>query len=192
MSTIDLPGFADPVAQSQATFRAVLEAMAHPGRVVALPVRAEAPAPLNAGAAAVALTLLDFETPVWLDVALSPAAPWLQFHCGAPLVTLDVARFAFCTALPPLAGCAQGSAEFPETSTTIVLQVAGLRRGRTLTLQGPGIAGHATLAVDGLPADLVVQWQENAALYPCGVDIVLVTDEAVAALPRTVRIVEGG
>lgn len=191
MSTVDLPGFADPVAQSQATFRAVLEAIAHPGRIVALPVRTEAPAPLNAGAAAVALTVLDFETPVWLDDALMPAASWLQFHCGAPLVAQGAARFAFCAALPPLSAFAQGSAEFPETSATIILQAAGLGCGHSFTLQGPGIAGSTALAVDGLPDDLAAQWRENGALYPCGVDIVLVTDDAVAALPRTVRMAEG-
>src|SRR5262249_60503765 len=81
------PAFADPVRTSQAVFRAVMDAMAHPGSIVATCGLAQAPQPLGLAAAAVALTLFDYETPMWLDAALAPApeiAGWLRVHNRAP------------------------------------------------------------------------------------------------------------
>ena len=58
----------------------------------------------------------------------------------------------------------------------------------TLRLAGPGISGHATLSVAGLPADIVDRLAANHALFPRGVDLVLAGPEGVAALPRTTRV----
>ena len=63
--------FPAPVLASQATFRALMDAVARPGTVKPLPPAAAAPPPLSATAAAVALTMLDYETPVWLDAPLA-------------------------------------------------------------------------------------------------------------------------
>src|SRR4051794_12499917 len=78
------PGFADPVTSAQACFRAVLDAMARPGRIKTVPEVA-APAPVCAAAGAVLLTLVDPETPLWLDPKAVAARAWIAFHTGAPL-----------------------------------------------------------------------------------------------------------
>ena len=80
-------GFADPILDSQQTFRSVLAAVAHPGRVVEIGGALAPPHPLHPAAAAFALALVDFETPLWTDRSLgTEAREWLLFHTGAPIV----------------------------------------------------------------------------------------------------------
>ena len=85
-ASISLPGFEDPVRDAQVTFRAVLDAMARPGRLHNVGQSLTAPAPLYRATAAVLLTLIDNETPLWLDPAASTARDWLAFHCGAAII----------------------------------------------------------------------------------------------------------
>lgn len=184
-------GFADPVLDSQCSFRTLLEAMARPGRVFRLEASLTPPSPLGRAAAAVLLTLADAETPVWLDAAA--AGEWLRFHAGCALLAEpDQAQFALATgAMPPLAALAQGSEEEPQLSTTLIVQVTRLEAGSGWRLTGPGIEHQHRLQVAGLPADFLAQWAANRARFPRGVDVVLCCGDALAALPRTVRIEEG-
>jgi alpha-D-ribose 1-methylphosphonate 5-triphosphate synthase subunit PhnH len=186
---------ANPVFAAQATFRAVLDAMARPGTIHPIDV-AGAPSPLSPTAAAVALTLCDHDTPVWLDAALRASVPvieWLRFHCNAPIVDRPRdAAFAFLSAareLPPFSDFNIGTPDYPDRSTTIAIQVASLRTGARLTLTGPGIPERRSFHVDPLPHDFSDQFAANRARFPCGVDLLLVADGEVAALPRTARLV---
>ena len=183
------PGFADPVADAQSCFRAVLDAMAGPGKARAVS-GVSAPAPLCNAAAAVLLTLADHETPLWLDPAVAEAGGWIAFHTGAPMVSPTRAAFAIGLALPDLAGLANGSDEMPETSATVVLQVASLAAGRGYLIEGPGLREPRLVAIDGLPDDFVVIWQQNHALYPRGIDLILCAGDTLMALPRSVSIRE--
>jgi alpha-D-ribose 1-methylphosphonate 5-triphosphate synthase subunit PhnH len=183
----------------QAVFRAVMDAMAHPGRVCpvgALP--AEWPAPLNAGAAAVALCLADFETPLWLDDAArgGDAAAWLRFHTGAR-ITGDPreAVFAFVTdtaRAPDFQAFALGSLDYPDRSTTFILQVDAFGSGAALTLAGPGVKDTAAFSATPLPGDFDARIAANCALAPRGVDFIFASSSAVAALPRSTRLVPKG
>jgi len=187
--------FADPVHASQSTFRAVMDALARPGTIVALATPVRAPHPLRSAAASVALTLLDYETPVWLDHALA-ATPdvvdWIRFHTGAPMTSDPrAAAFAFISdgaKAPTLATFALGTSEYPDHSTTVVLQVERFSAGDELTLAGPGIAGRQTFAAAPLPNNFRAQLIANRDLFPRGVDLILATDDAIAALPRSSRI----
>ena len=192
MSTTNLqPGFADPVTGAQACFRAVLDAMARPGRIHEAGIGLEPPAPLAPATAAVLLTLLDYDTPAWLDPAADAARDWIAFHCGAPVVTDAAAcSFAVALSLPPLGSLPAGTHDAPENAATLVLQVNALGRGRTFQLTGPGLLVPTTLAVDGLPGMFAAAWQENHALFPRGIDIVLCAGTSLAALPRSVALQE--
>ena len=190
MTTVaELPaGFADKVLSAQSTFRSVTDAMARPGSVQRIAVAAGAPAAMMRGTAAVALTLFDHDTPVWLDPLMS-ATPevtkWLKFHTGAPVIAdSSICSFALVGAF--------GSNEYPDRSTTLILQVESLSQGRGFELRGPGIDGSAVLQAAIQPADLFERLTINAALFPRGIDVVLVADDAIVAVPRTTRLVAKG
>jgi alpha-D-ribose 1-methylphosphonate 5-triphosphate synthase subunit PhnH len=202
MTTIaELPaGFADKVLSAQSTFRSVMEAMARPGSVQRVTASIGTPPPMMRGVAAIALTLFDHDTPIWLDEKMSETmdvARWLKFHSGAPIVAdTSISAFALigdAGALPDLDRFALGSNEYPDRSTTLILQVASLTRGPAYELRGPGIDGSAALNATFEPKDLFERLSINATLFPRGVDVVLVADDAIVAIPRTTRpIAHGG
>ena len=94
-------GFTNAAVDSAHAFRVIMQAMSRPGVPVRLEAALEAPAPLACDPAAVALTLCDFQTPVWLSPALRndrDRAQYLRFHTGAPIVERDRRRrtLPFC------------------------------------------------------------------------------------------------
>ncbi|TRC83947.1 phosphonate C-P lyase system protein PhnH [Mesorhizobium sp. WSM4303] len=188
-------GFADPVFNAQTVFRAVMDAMARPGSVQPLAAFARPPAPLSATAGAIALSLCDHDTPLWLDPALqAPAAAksWLGFHAGAPLANTPAdAHFALIAnpaEMAALDGFSQGTQDYPDRSTTLILQVSDLTSGNPLLLEGPGIETTATIAPAQMPRHFVEQWKQNSQRFPRGVDIILAARDGIACLPRTTRI----
>jgi alpha-D-ribose 1-methylphosphonate 5-triphosphate synthase subunit PhnH len=187
-----LPGFADPVADAQGAFRAVLEAMSRPGRVVRLPATPEVPAPLSPAAGAVLLTLADAETPLLLDAG-AEAEAWAVFHAGCPVVRdPGAAAFVLATGAPPsLDALDPGTDEEPERAATLILQVASLEEGAGWRLTGPGIEREHRLRVEGAPEGFVAAWGAARARFPLGVDVILCAGDRVAALPRGVAIGEG-
>jgi alpha-D-ribose 1-methylphosphonate 5-triphosphate synthase subunit PhnH len=191
--------FPESVLTAQATFRAILDATAAPGTVRPIAAAISPPPPLTHAAAAVALTLCDHDTPVWLDAALrasDPVCAWLRFHCGCRLVDAPGdAAFAFISfplALPPFEAFNLGTLDYPDRATSLVLQVESLRSGPPLVLTGPGIRDRQVLRASPLPDDMPVRLALNRALFPRGVDLILVSADEVAALPRSVRLARDG
>ncbi len=199
-SVAELPaGFADKVLSAQSVFRSVMDAMARPGSVQRISPAAGTPGGMMRGAAAIALTLFDHDTPVWLDGRMSATADvakWLKFHTSAPVVAdSSIASFALIgdpENLPSLDRFAFGSNEYPDRSTTLVLQVESLMDGPVVDLRGPGIDGSAALRASIQPRDLFDRLAINAALFPRGIDVVLVHDDSIVAIPRTTRLARGG
>jgi alpha-D-ribose 1-methylphosphonate 5-triphosphate synthase subunit PhnH len=192
------PAFRDAVRDSQSVFRLAMAAMASPGKILTLAARLSPPPPLLAPAAALLLTLCDYETPVWLDPPLADSAAvaaFLRFHTGARVVASPVdAAFAVivdAVHMPRLETYAQGTPEYPDRSATLIVQVETLTAG-DWRLEGPGIRGAARLSAAPLPADFAAQLRANRSAFPCGVDMYLATRNALAALPRSVRLTETG
>jgi alpha-D-ribose 1-methylphosphonate 5-triphosphate synthase subunit PhnH len=176
-----LPGFTDPVHESQQVFRRVLEALSRPGMEQSITALPQSPAPLAAPVAAVLLTLADPDTPVWLSPALNQTAvrDWLTFHAAVAWTdSLSQAAFAVMQAddpLPALDTFALGSSEVPQASTTLLIQgLAGHADGPPLTLQGPGIKHQQALTLPASLAEgLIPLWADNNAFYPQGIDALL-------------------
>lgn len=198
LNAAPLSGFEDPTMQSQAAFRAVMDAMAHPGRIYTTPEPMTAPAPLNNTAAMVALSLCDFDTPIWLDHDLANSkelAQYLTFHTGAP-ITKDPknATFAFISnpkKIGLLSQFALGSDEYPDRSTTLVLQVEALTNSAGVVLSGPGIQTTTNFGAAPLPEPIWEMARENHTLYPRGVDMIFCSSTELACLPRSTKIGKG-
>jgi alpha-D-ribose 1-methylphosphonate 5-triphosphate synthase subunit PhnH len=193
------PAFADPVRESQIAFRKIMDAVARPGSRADFGALVEPPAGLGGAAATVALTLLDFETPVWLDPALrgGEAEAWVRFHCGCPLtVASGEAAFAIVTdaaAAPALGAFNPGDAKYPDRSTTVILQVERLDGGQAVSLSGPGVKDSIEMAPRGLPEGFWAQLQANNAKFQFGVDVLIVSGSALTAVPRSSQIqTQGG
>ncbi|AXS39159.1 phosphonate C-P lyase system protein PhnH [Breoghania sp. L-A4] len=191
-------GFSAPVFDSQATFRAVLDALARPGMIVPLAARTHPPKPLPPLAADILCALADQDTPVLFSAApggSTVVADWLRFQTGAP-VTNDAGAASFAVAadlkhLPALSQFPQGTPEYPDRSTTIIVPLSSLTGGDPVTLSGPGIKGTRTFAPKGLSAGFWEQAAANHAQYPRGVDLIFVSAIAIAALPRSTTIGKG-
>jgi len=193
----------DRVAVAQATFRIVMTALARPTTVCALPSRTALaepePGSLYPSVASLLLALADFETSIWLAPGLDEAkvCDFLRFETGARILQEPgEADFAVVSALhgmPPLTTFKSGTAEYPDRSALVIVQVRGLDgagSAEALTFAGPGIVGRTELRIDPSIPGFARQWQANRAGFPCGVDLVLAAPNAIAALPRSARLIE--
>lgn len=187
-------GFTDPVFQSQAAFRALLGALSEPGMPQTISGGIAPPEGLHAATATALLTLADYETPIWLPPALrdGPAGAWLRFHCGAALVEEPgQAAFAVIDGAAPaplLIEFNAGNDQFPDRSTTIIVQCAAFDGGEAVTMTGPGILGSRSIAPAGLRPGFWAEVAANNAAYPLGVDLLLSHGDAVLGLPRSTQI----
>ncbi len=193
MSIARTAGFADPVHDSQSTFRAIMRAMARPGSIETVAPAFAPPASLPPAAAAASLALADFETPLWLSPRLAAdtaASDYLRFHTGAPSSAPSGAAFALIHAQDgvDLAALAQGTAEYPDRSTTLILLCDSLDTSGPLTLAGPGIKGSARFGFAPMQENFLAQWAQNRAGFPLGVDLILTAGDRIACLPRSTRI----
>ncbi len=178
-------GFADAPRDSAHAFRAVMEAMARPGRIVTV-AGAMAPNPVSPAAATVLLTLCDPDTPLWLSGSYdSPALrAWVAFHTGAPMATPETCRFALGTwsALLPVDRFATGTPEYPDRSATLIVERP------TLVNEGPALSGPGIRDLTRLDLPETDAFRRNAARFPLGFDCVFTSGKRLAALPRSTRI----
>ncbi|MBV2136522.1 MAG: phosphonate C-P lyase system protein PhnH [Candidatus Thiodiazotropha sp. (ex Ctena orbiculata)] len=167
----------------QQNYRALLDAISHPGRVKSILHQQGGLASL-----AVLATLLDAEVSLADPDDLLEAEDWplLQASAASP----GEADYILCRGnraarfQPKL-----GSLPSPERSATLIIYVDSLHRGELkLSLKGPGVNGNADCSIAGLDPDWIRRREEWVCGYPLGVDLLLVDDSAVLALPRTTKV----
>ena len=116
------------------------------------------------------------------------------FACSRVTSDPRQAAFAFiadAVHAPAFDGFSLGTVEYPDRSATLVLQVEGFGNGQRLLLSGPGIPDVRSFSAQPLPPDFHARLAANRALFPRGVDLILVSPDAVAALPRSVALQRG-
>lgn len=182
-------GFDDDVHQAQAGFRTLLEVLSRPGRIETLKHPARPPTGLSPAAATALAVLADLDTPVHL--ARGPwgreAAAFVTGRCGASLVDEGEAAFVVVPAadLLPLTRFSVGTPAYPDRAATLIVEVEALGTGEAIEIEGPGIAGRATLALTGLPDGFKPAWAAQRVGFPLGVDLLFCCDDRVAGLPRS-------
>jgi alpha-D-ribose 1-methylphosphonate 5-triphosphate synthase subunit PhnH len=144
--------------------------------------------------AALALSLVDGLTPVWLSPAFVEAEGYLAFHSSAPVVR-EPEKAAFVLAatqgeLPPLSHLNQGDPRYPDRSATVILAWEPERaaEGLSLMAEGPGLRERVPFEGHGLGQGLVREWADNRASYPLGVDIFLAGESTLVGLPRSLKL----
>jgi alpha-D-ribose 1-methylphosphonate 5-triphosphate synthase subunit PhnH len=183
--------------ESQQVFRTLLDTLARPGRIVALPSSVTdrmPPALVPAAALAdVEVSLAVLAEPAddhWADVLISST--------GARSVPVVLAQMVVGLRAPSpaeLVAMERGDAIAPERGARVSIACRSLTYGPapgpvsgavSLTLRGPGVESTRHLIVHGLDADVLRALAEANRSFPAGVDAWLVADDgAVVGIART-------
>ncbi|MEN3264142.1 phosphonate C-P lyase system protein PhnH [Pseudonocardia sp.] len=179
------------VHDSRRAFLCCMRAQCAPGTAVGpLPLPGLMTDPRLDAAAAVLLTLLDSTTPVApCGAEAREVVAAVRAVTGSPVTGVADAEFVLVVgdAADAIRQAPRGDRDRPEAGATVVV-VDDTQE--TLTLAGPGIPTHR-LSTLALSVEARRERESANAAMPCGVDLLLVNDGGVLALPRTIRIVEG-
>ncbi|PPK51096.1 phosphonate C-P lyase system protein PhnH [Marinobacter persicus] len=175
-----------PLYQQRA-FRALMSAFSFPGRRQSLPLCSDATGPT-----CIAAVLCDNEVSLADPDQLIDSADVRRLgirEAGVTNAGFIVADGSQAPTFEP----ALGNLAEPEQGATIIIRVASLEDSNDfpLILQGPGIEDKQALSVNGLNREWLAErtrWNRN---FPMGVDLILMDDTQVVALPRTTRISGG-
>jgi alpha-D-ribose 1-methylphosphonate 5-triphosphate synthase subunit PhnH len=190
------PGFNSYTLASQTVFRLALSALSRPTHSFPADFGAlfGARPPMPALLAALALTLADGLTPVWLSPSLREASGWLAFHRSAPMAGTPAQASLVLAAspgeMPPLGELRQGTSRFPDRSATVILGgvLEEASQGIPVIASGPGLREDKVFEGHGLGQGFMDDWAINRAAFPLGVDVFLAGPAQLAGLPRSVSL----
>ncbi len=172
----------DPVGDTQETFRAMVDAMARPGTVQAVPAE-----PADH---AVAVTLVDNEVTFHTrDETLASALEAANRLTPAPASEADIVHLKGDRP-QALRDASRGTLKEPSDGATIIYRVGAIhdtaREGHVgLRLRGPGVPDERSLGLDGVSADVLDATADANAAFPRGVEVLVTAEQTIAAVPRS-------
>ncbi len=183
----------DQVFTSQQIYRLLLDTMARPGKIAALPeLELAPPEGLSRPVAGLAFTLLDQETTFAVLPECQPWSAYIGLNTGSRSTELSKAEFIIMDGgsdLPQLAEVNRGNLFFPDRGATLMIMVSAI--GATdgdigLTLQGPGVLGQKRLFLSGLWPVNLDRVQDLNREFPLGVDLIISDRHgALVCIPRS-------
>ena len=189
--------FTDAVHDSQFCFRRLLKAMSEPGTLVELDRCAGFGAMMPA-TSQVLLAMADNSTPLWLSQSFlqdNAATQNIHFHTGASTnAAPEQAAFAVVAAadMPTIKfdelAFNLGNEEYPDRSTTLVIEATSLSSGQGFKLTGPGIKEECYIQLGDLSSDLNNILRAQGKMFPLGLDLIFVSGEQVVAIPRSTSV----
>lgn len=191
----------DDVFDSQATFRALLEALSRPGKICLLPDRVYRSPPRGFCPPALSIlkTLCDHRVSFSLVSGNRTAelSRYLEVNLATPLGDVEKADYVIFDGVTfdeDFMRMKRGTPEFPENSATALVCVARLDEGAAetetaschLRCAGPGVKDAAFLTVTGLDPRYNEARARTNNVSPLGIDLFLVDPGGrVAGIPRT-------
>ncbi|WP_231188402.1 phosphonate C-P lyase system protein PhnH [Haladaptatus sp. DYF46] len=177
----------DPVHDTRATFRSLVDATSRPGTVETTAI---APATYS-----IVATLVDHEVTLYggsdeLHTTLEresrlDSAPFEE----ADVIVVDGDTDGDVTAAK------RGSLKEPSDGATLVYDVETLATDAApdadalpVAVSGPGVPDTRTFYAEGIPAEEVEAIATAQSSYPRGVDVYLTADDRVVGLPRSVTL----
>lgn len=175
---------------TQKTFRTLLQAMSHPGRVYSLSQE------LESGLLLVIQTLLDHEVAFNIFGHQREELEYRIIRAtGCRTANIEDADFVII----PSGGsdgailhAKRGSLEYPDTGATVIYSINSLSSrdngGLRITLKGPGINGEITSFIGDIKKDEFHYLKEINSEYPLGVDSIFIDAEnRLMCIPRSTK-----
>jgi alpha-D-ribose 1-methylphosphonate 5-triphosphate synthase subunit PhnH len=185
------------VYPTQKVFRALVDAMSHPGRVYTLPA-IQADDPWTTSLVAVAHTLLDHEVTFAFIGENTALAEGVFAATKAREVEVEEAHYIIIEgnrSFSRIASANCGSSAYPDRGATLIYTLqensADGPDSRTtdIMLSGPGIKEPFAPQLEGLSGDELTEIRYLNAEYPLGVDsIFLRGNTQVMCIPRSTKI----
>lgn len=188
--------FPNVVHDSQTTFRKLLKAMSEPGTAITLD-RCAGFGSLPEAATQLLLALADNSTPLWFSPTLmadKSAIANLNFHISAPLNNQQNANFAVISLQDSylqqidFSQFNMGTAEYPDLSSTVVIETDCFNEGPVLTLTGPGIKHQRQIQLGNLPESMQTILLQHNQHFPLGIDMVFVCGQQAISIARTTNV----
>ena len=184
---------------TQKTFRSLLQAMSHPGRVFTLSQESgvESQESESGGLMLILQTLLDHEVGFCV---IGTEKEYLKTNIseltGSPVKDISDADFIIISdgeSNGEILKARKGSLEYPDTGATVIYFIHSLSAkdngGLTLTLKGPGINGEISPLMSGVSKREFHYLKEINSEYPLGIDSIFIDSaNRIMCIPRSTRI----